>query len=207
MLRVGVLGELTVEVDGHGVALPRAWRANLVLAWLSLHPGTHLRSSVAARFWPDVIDGTAMASLRNALWALRRALGPAGTALLASSRERVGLAPAVWVDATAFDEFARVGRLEDAVELCRGELLAGVEDEWVHDAREAHRRQLSQALEALATQAETAGDPHRAVALSRRRAGLEPLDEGARTAPSSPVSPPPATPSTHWCASRSTATR
>ena len=148
MLRVGVLGELTAEVDGRGVAVPRTWRANLVLAWLSLNPGTHPRASVAARFWPDVVDAKARASLRNALWALRSAFGPAGGALLAASRERVGLGPGVWVDATAFDELVRAGRFEDAVGLCRGELLAGVQDEWVHDAREAHRRQLSQALEA-----------------------------------------------------------
>ena len=106
---------------------------------------------VAGRFWPDVVDARARAGLRNALWALRRV---AGAGLLAASRERVGLDPAVRVDAAAFDEIARAGRWEDAVALCRGELLAGVEDEWVHDAREAHRRRLADALEALAGQAE-----------------------------------------------------
>ena len=127
----------------------------------------------------DVVDAKARANLRNALWALRSAFGGAGGALLAASRERVGLGPEVWVDAVAFDELVRVGRFEDAVGLCRDELLAGVQDEWVHDAREAHRRRLSQALEELATQAESAGDMPRAVALGRRRAGLDPLDEGA----------------------------
>ena len=47
MLRVGVLGELTVEVDGRAVALPNAWRASLVLAWLALHPGPHARAAQA----------------------------------------------------------------------------------------------------------------------------------------------------------------
>jgi DNA-binding SARP family transcriptional activator len=75
MLRVDVLGELTVEVDGRAVELPRAWRAHLVLARLALHPGTHRRAMVASRFWPDVVDDRARAGLRNALWALRRVAG------------------------------------------------------------------------------------------------------------------------------------
>ncbi len=179
MLRVSVLGELTVEMDGRAVELPRAWRAHLVLAWLALHPGTHRRVVVAGTFWPDVVDDRARASLRNALWALRRVAGPG---LLAASRERVGLDPAVHVDAAAFDQLGRAGRWEDAVALCRGELLAGVEDDWVAGPREAHQRRLSLALEALARQAETAVQLPRAIALSRRRAGLDALDEDAHAA-------------------------
>ena len=38
MLRVRLLGELTVEMDSSRVELPRAWRAHLVLGWLALHP-------------------------------------------------------------------------------------------------------------------------------------------------------------------------
>ncbi len=109
---------------------------------------------------------------------MRRVLGPGGPALVAS-RERVGLAPAVWVDAAAFTELARAGKVDEAVELYRGDLLAGVEDDWVHDVREAHRRQLSDMLETLAARTEKAGDLPPAVALSRRRAELDPLDEGA----------------------------
>ena len=73
-------------------------------------------------------------------------------------------------------------RWEEAVALCRGELLAGVEDDWVAGPREEHQRRLSGALEALAEQAETAGDLTRAVALSRRRADLDALDEDAHAA-------------------------
>jgi hypothetical protein len=73
MLRVGVLGELTVEVDGRAVELPRAWRAHLVLAWLALHPGTHRRAMVASRCWSS---SAARGSPRRGA----PAAGPGGTA-------------------------------------------------------------------------------------------------------------------------------
>ena len=75
MLRVRLLGELQAEVDGAPVAMPAARRAWALLGWLALHPGEHARGAVAARFWPDVLDSSARASLRSALWELRRALG------------------------------------------------------------------------------------------------------------------------------------
>jgi hypothetical protein len=126
-----------------------------------------------------VLDTRARAGLRNALWALRRA---AGAELLAASRDRIGLHAAVWMDAAAFAEHVRGGRHAEAVALHRGELLSGIEEEWVHDAREAHRRQLGAAFEALAAGAEDAGDRRAAIRLTRRRAELDPLDEAAYAA-------------------------
>ena len=131
MLRVRVLGELLVEHAGGRVELTGSWRARSLLAWLALNPGSHPRGAVAARFWPDVLDTSARASLRNALWALRRALGPEAPALVAT-RDRVGLAD-VWVDVAAFGEHLAAGRLDDALALWRGELLAGLDEEWVHE--------------------------------------------------------------------------
>src|SRR3954447_1129668 len=98
--RVLVLGDLAVEVDGEAVAPPSGKRVRALLAWLALNPGLHPRSEVAARFWPDVLDESARASLRVALSALRTALGDASASLTAT-RDRVGLTD-VWVDAHAF---------------------------------------------------------------------------------------------------------
>src|SRR3954467_11252211 len=78
MVRVELLGELAVQVGGRAIEPPPSRRAWSLLAWLALHPGEHARGSVAAVFWPDVLDASARASLRSAAWALRRALGPAG---------------------------------------------------------------------------------------------------------------------------------
>ena len=74
MLRVRLVGEVEAEVDGESRTLPSG-RPLSLLGWLALNPGLHPRSDIAPRFWPDVLDESARASLRSALWALRRSLG------------------------------------------------------------------------------------------------------------------------------------
>ena len=184
MLRIRLLGELLVEASDGPADVTGSWRARSLLAWLALHPGDHPRGDVAARFWPDVLDSSARASLRNAIWALRRALGGDASEALTSTRTHVGLRrpPTVWVDAAAFDEHVAQGRLEAAVELSRGELLAGLDDEWVYDHRDAHRARLSEVLERIAAGAEAAGDVAAAIAWTRRRVALDPLAEDAQRA-------------------------
>ena len=88
MLRVRLLGELQAEVDGEPLAMPPGRRAWALLAWLALHPGEHPRGAVASRFWPDVLDSIARASLRSALWEVRRALGEGD---LIAGRDRIAL--------------------------------------------------------------------------------------------------------------------
>src|SRR3954462_15030241 len=131
MLRVRVLGELQADVDGAAVTPPAGRRAWSLLAWLALHPGEHARGAVAARFWPDVLDTSARASLRSGLWELRRALGTDEP--LVTGRERIALHAET--DLADFEAHVAAGRLEDAVALHRGPLLAGLDDDWVLEAR------------------------------------------------------------------------
>src|SRR5690349_20455681 len=121
MLRVRLMGELEAEVDGQVVDAPASRRAWSLLGWLALHPGDHSRTAVAARFWPDVLDSSARASLRSAAWALRRALGDEGEAALNAGRDRIALQ--CTTDVAEFDAHLAAGRLEEAVALCRGPLL------------------------------------------------------------------------------------
>jgi DNA-binding SARP family transcriptional activator len=184
MLRICVLGELTVETSGRQIELSGSWRGRSLLAWFALNPGPHPRGDVASRFWPDVLDSSARASLRNALWALRRTLGDQAYGALIATRERVGLEgpPNVWVDVAAFREHVAAGELEEALALSRGEVLAGLDEEWVYEYRDLHREALSELLERVATRAEAEGDLAGAIAATRRRAGLDPLAEDAQRA-------------------------
>jgi tetratricopeptide (TPR) repeat protein len=118
--------------------------------------------------------------LRTELAAVRHALGAAAEGVLVATRDTVGLVgDAVFVDAREFERLVRVGRLEEAVELCDGELLPGFDGEWVYDARESYRHRIGDALERLAAGAEAAGALDDAVRISRRRVGLDPLREDA----------------------------
>src|SRR5512144_1500231 len=180
MLRVRLFGGLEVELDGVPVEQPVSRRVWGLLAWLALHPGLSARARVAACFWPEVLDSSARASLRSAIWALRRALGPAADAYLRVTRDAVGLnnlAGQLWVDVAAFDELVAAGQLQKAAELAGGELLAGFDDEWVLQAREERHAKLSQVFEQLAVQAEDQGDATVAVGWTRRQVSLDPLAE------------------------------
>ncbi len=181
MLRVELFGGVRASIDGRPVQAPARRRAWSLLAWLALHPGLHARSGVAAAFWPDVLDQSARGSLRSALWSLRRALGPSGDDALVITGDSIGIDPArgAWVDALAFDELVAAGRLEEAVELCRGPLLAGIEEDWAVRAADEHRDRLADVLERLAAAAEAGGDLARAVRLTRRQTALDPFGEEA----------------------------
>jgi DNA-binding SARP family transcriptional activator len=175
MLRVYVLGELELEADGAPVEPPSSRRARALLGYMALHPGTHPRTALAARFWPDVLDESARTSLRGALAALRRSLGPAADAHLVATREAAGLTD-VWTDAAAFAALVADGRDAEALELCRGDLLAGLDDDWVVAARDEHRDAQTAVLARLA---DGAGDPEEALRHARARVALDPLSEEA----------------------------
>ena len=66
MLRLKLLGELTLEVDGVRQELPASRRACALLGVLALERRAHPRGQLAARFWPDVLDESARTSLRSA---------------------------------------------------------------------------------------------------------------------------------------------
>ena len=181
MLRIQLLGRMAVECDGEVLPAPSARRAWALLAYLALSPGPHSRGELAAHFWPDVLDSSARASLRSAVWSLRRTLSTTAKSYLIVDRNRVGLreGPELWVDVVAFEALAEAGRGAEAVELCTGELLAGFDEEWALMARDAHRERLLDVLEELAGGCEADGDVNGALEWSRRAIAVDPLSEDA----------------------------
>jgi DNA-binding SARP family transcriptional activator len=83
-----------------------------------------------------VLDESARASLRAALSELRRALGPEAERLVAT-RDTVALEGA-WVDLREFAALIEAGRVEDALAVCDGDLLRGMDDDWVFELRREH---------------------------------------------------------------------
>ncbi len=179
MLRVRVLGELGLELDGKPLHAPTSRRARSLLGLLAVDRRTHSRSQLAARFWPDVLDESARTSLRSALSSVRKSLGADVDRYLITGRERVALADEslVWVDLTEFEALLASGSAEEALALCRGELLAGLDDDWIYECRDEHRDRMAQALGRLATEAEDRGELAQAAGLTRREVALDPLAE------------------------------
>jgi DNA-binding SARP family transcriptional activator/tetratricopeptide (TPR) repeat protein len=170
-----LLGTLELEINGTAVDSPASQRPWAVFAYLALSPRPVARGELVARFWPDVLEQSARGSLRSALWTLRRRLGDE----LVVEGESVGLrADGCWVDVREFERLARHDP-QDALALCRGELLEGIEDEWALAARERHRERVIGLLEQLAEDAERRGDVRTALELTRRQVDRDPLDEDA----------------------------
>ncbi len=176
MLRARLLGAFEVELDGVVIDSPVSQHPWTVFAYLALASRAVPRAELAARFWPDVLDQSARASLRSALWVLRRRLGEP----LLVEGERVGLfdEEGVWVDVREFERLAENESLH-ALELCRDEPFEGIADDWALSARERHRERVISPLEQLASATERRGELRSAIDLSRCRVEHDPFDEEA----------------------------
>src|SRR3954469_3637755 len=175
MLRVRLVGTVAVDRDGSPVPLPPV--VVRLLAYLAVRPGAHPREALAARFWPDTDEPGGRASLRSAVWTLRRAVGDDA---LVATRSTLGLAPdTVSVDLHEIATLAARGDLVEAVALCGGEALPDIDEDWALEARAEHRARHAALLDQLAESAEAAGDVAGAVRWSRLRSALDPLDEPA----------------------------
>jgi DNA-binding SARP family transcriptional activator len=181
MLRIRLIGEMALEIDGTAAPPPASRRARSLLAWLALHPGPHGRAEVAAHFWPDVLDSSARTNLRSALLTLRTELRPAGARHLVASRDAIGIPSdgETWVDAVEFAALADRGDLEQAVAIGDAKLLPGLDDDWVYSARDAHRDRLIAAFGRLAAASEEGGDLAAAARWTRRQVSHDPLSEDA----------------------------
>jgi DNA-binding SARP family transcriptional activator/tetratricopeptide (TPR) repeat protein len=179
MLRISLLGVLRLELDDTEMVAPSSRGARLLLAMLALERRAHSREALAARLWPEVLATSARASLRTALAQLRSALGPQAQRFVEAGRERVELAgpEAVWTDVGELERLLGEGEVEAALELWDGELLVGLEEDWVYERRDELRERLCEAVGRRAAVVEDRGDLHGALRLTRRQIALDVLAE------------------------------
>ncbi len=172
MLEVRLAGGLALRAEAREIAPPASRRARAVLAYLAVYPGPHPRGRLAARFWPDVLDESARASLRVALTELRQALGPAAGVVLAT-RDTVALEGVdLQVDTRSFAQALDDGDPLGALRACSSSILDGFDDEWALEARDEHARRLGDAFEQAALLADDWAD---AIRLTRAQLTLDPL--------------------------------
>lgn len=188
MLRLYTLGAFSLRTDdlpSPGLDLRLAPRDAALLVYLALAgPGSpRSRDELVGVFWPDRPDRRARAALSQGLYRLRQALGDD---LIRTSGEReVALDwSRVWCDAQAFEEAAQAGRLEDALDLCRGELLSAFHvsdapefERWLDGMRERIRSRVVGAARALAERHATAGNLSGTAHALRQALAWMPWDE------------------------------
>jgi len=169
------------------VTLPTR-KSQALLAYLALASGgASSREGLATLFWGDVSEPQARASVRGALYRIRKSLNDLGESVLLIDGETVGLrAAAVEVDAVTFERLCADGRpaaLAQAVDLYRGDLLAGVTiaaspfEEWLMVQRERLRELALQALARLLTHQREHGEIEAAVQTALRLLALDPARE------------------------------
>jgi DNA-binding SARP family transcriptional activator len=191
MLRVSVLGGQQITDDRDGVQV-RSSRALALVAYLAVHAGVpHARQQIAGLLWPESGDAQALTNLRRELHHLRQVLGDDGS-LLITARDLCWVdAPTCRVDVRVFDtermaalaaaesgdDDAVIGHGSTAIAQYRGDLLPGVYDDWLPDARARLERQCVELCDLVSDARARAGDLAGAVIAARRRIELQPLEE------------------------------
>lgn len=193
-IRAELLGGFAVYANRTGKRIHVPTRqAKALFSHLALEGGRPVsRSRLADLLWTDKEHRSAARSLRQAIFAVRKALGEVDRACLQPGRDDVRLAlQNVDVDALRFRTLATgdsVGDLEAAVALYRGDLLSGLMpcgeafEEWLQVQRTYFQNLAIGALRTLADRAVAQGDWRSTTRFSTRLLELDPYDDAAHGA-------------------------
>jgi predicted ATPase len=180
-LRAYLLGEPRLLYRGAPHAFRAPARAFSLLAYLLLHRDRVLtRDALAFGFWPDLGETDARTKLRAHLHYITSAgLPETGVPWILADKRTVGWnsAAGVWVDALDFESEATADPSR-AIDLYGGDLMAGIDDEWIEPIRMRLRETQLELLLAAMLQARD-GEPQRAVSCAQRILAIDPFDEAS----------------------------
>ena len=187
VIRLFGLGSARLEAAGQQVdrVLAQPKRLALLVCLASAPGAFHRRDALLGLLWPESDGPRARAALRNGLYFLHRHLGD--DVLITRGDGEVGLdSESFWFDAAMFEAEVQNGRFEPALELYRGDLLAGFFlpgapefERWLEDRRARLRRLAAWAAAGTAEALAAAGDFPAAIERARRACVLSPFDEPA----------------------------
>jgi DNA-binding SARP family transcriptional activator len=178
-----LLNGFQLSCDGERLHIPMP--AQRLVAFLALHPHPLLRPYVAGMLWLNSSDEHAAASLRSALWRLRRP----GLQLVESNGHMLSLASDIDVDVRRVIAWAQ--RVSSGADLAEsdlewaplfGELLPDWYDDWLMFERERVRQLGLHALELLCGRLTDAGRYAEALEVGLAAVRCEPLRESAHRA-------------------------
>lgn len=194
--RIEMFGRLRVVGSDRTIDRFRTEKTAVLLAYLAYHlDRSHSREELIELLWPEADTARGQMSLRTAIASLRRQLEPPGTragTVIFSDKKSLRLNSASAI--TDVGEFTRLlneavtdddtanDKLAQAAAIYRGELLAGMYDEWVVTARNALREELFEALyKAIRARAEKK-EFECAAKLGRLAVGIDPVREESHRA-------------------------
>jgi DNA-binding SARP family transcriptional activator len=197
MLHVSLLGQQAITDVTTGLVRTRSSRTIALVAFLAAHAGSpQTRQRIAGLFWPESTDAQALTNLRRELHHLRHVLGDE-PALVVTPRDLCWCENGTCrVDVLVFDSERRAALAAEAAEdsegvlahatravaQYRGELLPGLYDDWILDARSELERQCVRLFDLISETRALRGDLTGAVDAARHRIRLQPLEEvGYRT--------------------------
>lgn len=165
-------------------------KSRALLAYLALRPGQRqTRDAMTALLWGDTDDARARGSFRQALYSVRRAVGP--RAIVIDGDGLTLVASALDVDATRFETLAAGGRpaaLAAAASLYGGDLLEGFHsgyepfDDWLRTERARVRELAVRVFTKLLAHKTAAGAIEDAIGTATRLLTLDPALETAHRA-------------------------
>jgi predicted ATPase/DNA-binding SARP family transcriptional activator/predicted negative regulator of RcsB-dependent stress response len=137
------------------------------------------RDTMAFSLWPDVSEDEARANLRRALYLLQRWLPDQSEPWFFANRRYVqwNAGARYTFDVETYESFEQQGRLADAAALYTGDLLDGVEDEWIVAERERLRNKQLDVLRRLTGQLRDSGDVAGAIAAAQQALVIDPWQE------------------------------
>jgi DNA-binding SARP family transcriptional activator len=188
MLSVRLFGELEVRRDD-GRSMPvGSPRVVSLLAYLLVHRAAQPRKRLAFLLWPDSTESQARTNLRHLLHELKRSV-PDIDRFIALDTHALHWKPETLgrVDLDEFEDaltraeavtgtFDLVA-LRQAVDLYTGDLLEGLEDEWIVPDRDRLRQRLGDALERVAVRLSERADYAEAIRHAERLLHHDPLRE------------------------------
>lgn len=191
-IRAEAFGTPRVVVDGRDIPDLewRSERAKELLFFLLQHRRPLRKEEIAVGLWPDISPRQLNSTFHTTLYRLRRAIHPQ-VVVQSAGGYQVNPDFDVWYDAAEFEESARstersepwsqewVDGLARAVGLYRGPFGAGLESEWVEEARERYQDMYLTSMLALAQSALKRGDPAEAVRMAQSVVDVDPLNEDA----------------------------
>jgi len=188
MIVLRTLGSIDISAPGApraGEVLAQPKRFTLLVYIALTEPKGFLRrDSLLPLFWPEADQARGRQVLRQTIYLLRQQLGAA--AIQNRGGEELGVdAGALRCDVSLFEAALTEGRTADALELYRGDFLAGLHvpdaspdlEEWISQQRRRLRSLAMRGAWALAAHEERAGHAPAATFWAQRAVAFDPTDE------------------------------